>query len=135
IQNQNKYLFTKRNDEGSVMHNKWQIAGGGLEFGEKPEETLYREVREELGTTVKVIYPEPFVDTEVWGKWQGVFISYLCELTHPSNAIILNEEATDFKWFTLEELPKVDLLPGCIALIEKVEKFTEFVLPNSAKTQ
>ena len=122
IRQNNTYLFTLRNDENSTLHNKWQIPGGGLEFGEKPEETLHREVREELGTKVKLIHAEPFVDTEVRGKWQGIFISYLCELADSNSPIIINEEATEYKWVTYEELTKLDSLPGCLELIEKVNK-------------
>lgn len=121
IRKGNKYLLTQRNDMTSDIHGKWQIAGGGLEFGELPIECLHREVKEELGTTVNVIYPEPFVDTEIRGSWQGVFIAYVCELTNPDNIITINDEASDYNWFTKEELYNLDLLPGCIELIEKVE--------------
>ena len=107
IRQDNRYLFTLRNDEGSNNHNKWQIVGGGLEFGEKPLETLHREVLEELGTTIKVIYPEPFIETETRGRWQGIFISYLCELQDLNSKIVLNEEASEYKWFTKEELKNV----------------------------
>ncbi len=121
IKKQNKYLFTLRNDENSTIHNQWQIPGGGLEFGEKPEETLHREVREELGTKINLIHPEPFVDTEIRGTWQGIFISYLCELQDQNAEITINEEASEYKWFTLEELREVESLPGCVELIEKIE--------------
>jgi 8-oxo-dGTP pyrophosphatase MutT (NUDIX family) len=121
IKKDNKYLFTLRNEESSELHNKWQIAGGGLEFAEKPLETLHREVMEELGTEVQLLHPEPFVETEIRGKWQGIFIAYLCELKDPHAEIRLNEEASDYKWFTLEELSSLDLLPGCLELVEKAE--------------
>ena len=120
IKQQNKYLFTLRNDENSSMHNKWQIPGGGLEFGEQPHETLHREVREELGTVVKLLRTDPFVDTEIRGKWQGIFISYVCELQDQNAEIIINEEASDYKWLTFEELQSVESLPGCVELIEKI---------------
>lgn len=123
IRHENKYLFTLRNEEGSDMHGMWQIPGGGLEFGEKPLDTLHREVREELGTKIKLLHPEPTVDTEVRGKWQGIFISYLCELHEPNSKITLNHEASEFSWFTMEELSQVELLPGCLELIEKISHY------------
>lgn len=122
IKKDNRYLFTLRNEESSPLHNKWQIAGGGLEFGEMPEETLHREVMEELGTEVELIYPEPIIETEVRGNWQGIFIAYICKLKNPDSEIILNEESSAYKWITREELEELDYLSGCPELLEKVEK-------------
>lgn len=121
IRHENKYLFTLRNDGDSEMNGKWQIPGGGLEFGETPEETLHREVHEELGTAVKII-SGPLVDTEVRGHWQGVFIAYLCELENLESKITINEEATAYNWFSEDEMKSLDLLPGCIELVEKIEQ-------------
>ncbi len=121
IKKNNTYLLTLRNDTSSQMHNKWQIPGGGLEFAETPEETLYREVREELGTEVTITHPYPLVDTEVRGNWQGIFVSYLCKLTNESHDIFINEEASDYGWYTKEEIKKLDLLPGCYELVLKAE--------------
>ena len=118
IQKKGKYLFTLRHDPGSDYHNKWQIPGGGHEFAETTEETLHREVREELGTEVVAKQLIPFVDTKVRGSWQGIFITYLCELKDANSPIILNEEATAYRWMNIDELREVDTLPGCMELFE-----------------
>ena len=119
ILHKGRFLFTLRHDPGSDMNGLWQIPGGGLEFGEHPEEAMHREVREELGITVKIT-SSAIVDTAVRGRWQGLFLAYICEMTNENQQITLNEEATEYRWFTREELYKADLMPGCIELIEKI---------------
>lgn len=117
IKQNNTFLFSLRHDPGSDYHNKWQIPGGGLEFAETPEQTLHREVREELGVEVKNIKLVPFIDTKVRGNWQGIFISYVCELKDHTQQITLNEEASEYKWLTIQEIQNINTLPGCIELL------------------
>ena len=121
IRNKCKYLLTLRRDVNPKMNNKWQIPGGSLEFGEKIYETLDREVMEELGVKVEVISPVPYIDTDIFTDRQIVFITYLCKLKD-SAKIQLNEEATDYRWFSLEDLKNIKALHGCIEAVEAAEE-------------
>ncbi len=120
IRKKNKYLLTLRKDTNPKMNNKWQIPGGGLEYGEQIYEALDREVMEELGIKVKVISAIPYIDTDIFDTRQIVFITYLCRLNGDSE-IKLNEEATEYGWFTLKELDKVETLHGCKEAIMAAE--------------
>jgi 8-oxo-dGTP diphosphatase len=48
----NRVLIAQR-PEGKPLAGLWEFPGGKVEAGERPEETLIRELREELGIDVK----------------------------------------------------------------------------------
>lgn len=69
----NKFLMTKRvhldPEDYQAYHNAWQLPGGGVEFGEKPEETLHREIKEEIGAEIKIITLLPKIYTRLRKNW------------------------------------------------------------------
>ncbi|QQS43644.1 NUDIX hydrolase [Candidatus Roizmanbacteria bacterium] len=122
IEQDGKYLFTKRIDDFPDYHGKWQLSGGGLEFGENPVEGLRRELREELGVEVTDVKIIPFVDTRVRNDWQGVFISFHCHLENPDAEIYLNEEASEYRWFEKSEIDysQFPIFEGCVEIVQKL---------------
>src|ERR687897_548895 len=52
VDSDNRILLAQR-PEGKQLAGLWEFPGGKLEPGERPEEALIRELREELGITVK----------------------------------------------------------------------------------
>ena len=77
--------------------------GGRLEFGEKPKESLEREILEEVGLRIKIIKP-----IDVWtyvkekDEFQLVGINYLCEWL--DGEVVLSPEHEKFEWLTLDEI-------------------------------
>lgn len=51
---QGKLLLTKRGPKAKNEVGKWEIPGGGVEFGETVEEAVVREIKEELAITISV---------------------------------------------------------------------------------
>ena len=126
IKKDNKFLMTKRvrfdPEDKEFSPYVWQFPGGGMEFGETPEETVKREMVEEIGTEIEIISLIPKIYTEVRHNWQGIFICFLCKLKNENSTIILNHEASEYNWFGLDEIPKLRLLPKTFEMAKESEK-------------
>ncbi len=126
IKKNNKFLMTKRvkfhTEDDKFYPFAWQFPGGGLEFGETPEQTVKREMIEEIGTEIEIISLIPKIYTEVRDQWQGIFICFLCILKSESSNIVLNNEASEYNWFTLEEISQLELMPQTFVMAKEAEK-------------
>lgn len=97
IEQGGKYLLARRRDIGW-----WNLAGGGLEYGETVDEGMAREVMEEVGiavTTERVvgIYSKP--------RKNEVVITFLCHPTPNAGEPHTSEEVSEVGWFRPDRLP------------------------------
>lgn len=131
INKTNKFLLSRRHQPTiATWHNKWQIAGGGLEFGETPEQTLAREMQEELGVSVRIIYPNPIVKTSIWyghetdrkADSQVILITYIVDIGAQQPDISNDPETNKFGWYSLGEALKLDSLPMTNEIVIQAEK-------------
>ena len=125
----NKFLLTHRNEAtyeknspNSPFNNCWNFPGGGIEFGENPEHTVIRELREELGIDVDVNCLIPKAFSSVRKNWHGILICYICKIKDLNNTIKLNEESDTYGWFTLEEINKLHILPLAYEIAKETTK-------------
>ena len=73
----------------------WGLPGGGLEYGEHPEEAVVREVREETGLNVSI--EKLLLIDSWWPDRVGMF--YLCRIT--SGTFCPSEEVSEFGYFSV----------------------------------
>lgn len=57
IEQDSRWLLTKRSAVNDYMPLKWDIPGGAVEYGESADEALRREIAEETGLIVEVGAP------------------------------------------------------------------------------
>lgn len=99
--------------------NEWELPGGRIEEGEKPEETLIREIYEELGLHCTA---EKLIDVwiyEVLPSKHIFIVTYLCNI-HSLRNITISQEHLDFKWVSLDQLDKINMPEGYKVSIRKL---------------
>jgi 8-oxo-dGTP diphosphatase len=101
----NKVLLEKRNT--SVEKGKWAIPGGHIDIGETAEEAIKREIKEETDLEIKnlkfLAYQDEFMPHI---KIHSLVLIFKGE---PVGEVKLNDESSEFGWFTKEEALKLNL--------------------------
>ena len=101
-------LLQKRSQNCRDEQGRWDIGGGALEFGEKLEDAVRREVKEELSTDAKEVtfirsYEALRVNNGVPTHWMAFAYSVLVD---PASISIGEPHKIDeIGWFTSKNLP------------------------------
>ncbi|WP_312402507.1 nucleoside triphosphatase NudI [Rhizobium sp.] len=117
IENDGAYLLCKMPSDRGVFPGQWALSGGGMEPGEKIEEALRREIREELGEGLRIAEVTPWtfrddVRTKTYpdGSTEEIYMIYLIFDCRAENRdIAINDEFEDFAWVRPGEFKAYDL--------------------------
>lgn len=83
---------------------RWELPGGGIDSGERPEESIEREVFEETGLSVKALRPFSVITHENHNRTQDIVrITYECQLLD-AKEVVLTEDHDDYRWVDIEKL-------------------------------
>lgn len=108
------------NPEGKVFlmksykwRGKYVMPGGHIELGEKMEEALKREIKEETGLDIydiEFIYFQEFIfDKAFWKKRHFIFLDFACKTK--STKVELDSEGQEYVWVSLKEALKLPVEP------------------------
>lgn len=107
LNSENKVLVIKRAIH-DTFPGRWELPGGGMDAGERPEETIEREVKEETGLRVKAVRPFSVITHENHNKTQDIVrITYNCKL-EGDHEVRLTKDHEAYKWIELKELKLID---------------------------
>jgi len=112
-----KILLIKRRNE--PFKNKWALPGGFVEYGERVEEAIVREFKEETGINVRIkkffgVFSDPDRDP----RGHVISIVFLLESDDEPRA---GDDAIDARFFDLDNLP--ELAFDHKKIIEEVMKY------------
>jgi len=102
-------LLGKRAENRRLYPGVWDIIGGHCEAGEEPEETLVREMVEEIGVVPRVfsmvaMLPEPLPDLYGEAEYHIYVVTGWTGLPTEHG-----DEHAELRWFELAEAMKLDL--------------------------
>lgn len=116
IDDQNRILLARESDDA------WDMLGGGLDHGEDPIACLKREIQEETGLTVSKVWPEPKYFVTVHKASNNMYIANVVYQIELENLDFKpSDECQELRFFTLQELRDLKLLPNIQVLISKME--------------
>lgn len=123
IHKNRKILLQRRADSGN-----WAIHGGVLELGETVEETVKRELNEEIGINpIKLKFYKVFSGEDmhtVYPNGDQVYyinVIFLCD-EYEGELKQDNNEVTELKWFDVDNLPVDINAPVDKAILSDIEK-------------
>ncbi|BBG28170.1 NUDIX hydrolase [Sulfuracidifex tepidarius] len=126
IMKDGKVLLVKRGKPPNA--GTWAIPGGKVEYGETLQEALKREITEETGLLVEPGKVVALVQIIKEG-FHYVIFDFSCEIV--GGNLEASSDAKDSRFFSLEEIRRLETTPSTIEMIEryaKKEKIPLFIL-------
>jgi nucleoside triphosphatase len=102
--------------------DKYSVPGGHIELGERAEDAIKREVKEEVGLDVKVgellIVQQAIYPADFYRKDHYVFLDYVCH-TKDTDVILDSRELQAYAWVDPKQALGFELEPYTRRFIEK----------------
>jgi len=124
VRYQDKFLLLKRSGAVLAYKNLWSTVAGFIDDKQSLEDKVVEEITEELGLEkddikeIKQGEVYTFRDEEIGRDW--IRHLFLVEILNPN--IKLDQEHTEYKWVSSEEIHDYETTPGLAEDLEKVKK-------------
>lgn len=118
-------FLSKRSKKATNERGCWENPGGSVKFGEKLEEAVKREIKEEYGTEIDIIeqfLAQDHIIPQENQHW--VATTFLAKIRKGQTPKILEPQKCDETgWFPLDKLPKLLSIVTKLDLKKYNEKF------------
>jgi ADP-ribose pyrophosphatase YjhB (NUDIX family) len=120
ILDRNRVLLVERGRE--PLKGYWSIPGGVVETGERLEEGIRREVREETGLEIRIvkvveIFERIMRDQQGNAEYHYVLIDYLCRAN--GGKLAASDDVARAEWVPRAALKQYRITEGTLPVIEK----------------
>lgn len=107
INENGEVLLGKRSNLSRNERGKWEAPGGEVNFGEKREDAIKREVTEELGVRIKILKILHSADEILLtDKQHWLATTYIVKIIGRKKPKIMEPKKCDaISWFSLKKLP------------------------------
>ena len=113
----NKILCVQRNENKyDYISKKWEFPGGKVEENEQLEDTIKREIQEELNLIINVKSFLIQVNHQ-YPDFKLKMDTFICEII---DGILNLNEHIDYKWLTVSELSYLDWAAADLPIVEKL---------------
>jgi len=90
------------NEKEKRTYANYALVAGYIETGESPEQTVIREVLEEVGLPVKNVR---YFSAQPWPFSSALLLGYVCDAPEDSEIRLEENELQEAVWLTREEMP------------------------------
>lgn len=122
IRNDEGKIFCCKRGPGRALEGYWEFPGGKVEPNETHEETIVREIKEELKTTIeplKYIGVSNHEYTDLEKPFSITMYAYECKLIEGELELT---EHTEKKWVKVEDLKNINFAAADLPIVELITK-------------
>jgi 8-oxo-dGTP diphosphatase len=106
IDDAGRLFLAKRGPKAKNERGLWEFPGGSVEFGERLQDALIREMEEEYGIIIAIDSLFTVTDHLLPDEGQHwVSPSYLCHIVSGTPIIREPEKCSEIGWFAVDDIP------------------------------
>ena len=117
LQKEDKILIARKK-QGKPLAGYFEFPGGKIEEGETPEESLIRELMEEMNIKIAV---KEYIGESIYDYGNDKVISLLGYTAEIIDGEIKLSDHDRYDWVTLEQINNYKIAPADIPLIDKLK--------------